>query len=168
MKRRPLAPFQASACSAFTAMKATLYRGRVPLTAPMIVAVIDPGTDGISPDAGGRGRDHSPGEPDDRARDSGRKPNFGGGNGSRRHVGEQANDQARDRARHAGQDRGHDDPSLKHRQATYPAGEGLHAPHCRSCDRELPPESDSAVSYGISGAFPGQDGGHHLYFDQEV
>ena len=73
---------------------------RVPLTALMILEVVDPGTGYVSPDAEGRCHDHSRDEPDDRANEGGRKPDFGGGKRSSRRVVEQANDQPGDPARH--------------------------------------------------------------------
>jgi hypothetical protein len=99
---------------------------RVPLTALMTLKVVDPKIVYVSPDPEGRGHDYSRDEPDDRASEGGRKPDFGGGKRSSRRVGEQANDQSGDPASHSCEKSGNGYPSSKHRHAAYPVGERLH------------------------------------------
>jgi hypothetical protein len=80
----------------------------------------------VSPDTANRCHDQSGDQPDNSARECGRKPELDDGERSSGRIGKEADNQPDDPASHTGRDSGDARPSGEHRQATYPHDKRLH------------------------------------------
>ena len=101
--------------------------------------------DPVSPDARGRGRDRSSNEPDDRAGEGSRKPEFDDGERGSRRIGDQSDNQSDGPASDRRKESAEDYPPSKHRHTAYLGSEGFHASQCRICDLRTSARSSRAL-----------------------